>query len=106
MPSIEALAGEARRASIGYVEFLRVPAMSAGVYLLRAGAEDLQSPHGEDEVYYIVRGRARFRQADEERPVLPGDVLFVPAHQPHRFLAIEEELLALVVFAPAETPVA
>lgn len=79
--------------------------MSAGVYLLPAGAEDTQSPHGEDEVYYIVRGRARFQQADEERSVQPGDVLFVPARQPHRFLRIEEELLALVVFAPAETKV-
>lgn len=102
MPSIDALAARARRRPGGYEEFLRVPAMSAGVYVLSAGAEDLQSPHEEDEVYYVVRGRSRFRRGATEVPVAPGDILFVPAHERHRFLSIAEELVLLVVFAPAE----
>jgi hypothetical protein len=40
-----------------YLEFLRVPAMSAGLYLLDAGADDPQTPHAEDELYYVVSGR-------------------------------------------------
>jgi mannose-6-phosphate isomerase-like protein (cupin superfamily) len=102
MPSIDELAVRARRRPDRYEEFLRVPAMSAGVYVLSAGAEDLQSPHEEDEVYYVVRGRSRFRRGNTEVPVASGDILFVPAHEPHRFLSIEEELVLLVVFAPAE----
>ena len=49
-----------------YREFLRVPAMSAGLYVLAPGAVDPQRPHHEDEMYYVVRGRARFRAADED----------------------------------------
>ncbi len=104
MPSIPDLVKEARRAPNGYVEFLRVPSMSAGVYVLSAGAEDRQSPHLEDEVYYVVRGRGKFQRGREEMSALPGDVLFVPARALHRFHSIEEELVLLVVFSPAEQP--
>ena len=44
-----------------YLEFLRVPAMSAGVYVLPAGAPDPQQPHHQDEIYYVVRGKAKMR---------------------------------------------
>lgn len=43
-----------------YREFLRVPAMSAGLYVLAAGATDSQRPHHEDEMYYVVRGLGAF----------------------------------------------
>jgi len=39
-----------------YREFLRVPAMSAGLYVLPAGGTDSQRPHHEDETYYVIRG--------------------------------------------------
>ena len=86
-----------------YREFLRVPSMSAGLYVLAAGATDPQSPHREDEMYYVVRGRARFRSGDEDRKIAPGDVLFVAKNVEHRFHDITEELAVLVFFAPAET---
>jgi mannose-6-phosphate isomerase-like protein (cupin superfamily) len=96
---------EAQRAQTGklYLEFLCVPAMSAGLYVLAAGATDRQSPHREDEMYYVIRGRARFRAGDEDREVQAGSVLFVAAGVEHRFYDISEELAALVFFAPAET---
>ncbi len=86
-----------------YHEFLRVPAMSAGLYVLAAGATDLQSPHHEDEMYYVVRGRGRFRAGDEDREVAAGSVMFVAAEVEHRFYAIAEELAVLVFFAPPES---
>jgi len=104
VPSIDALLDEVRRAPGGYLEFLRVPAMSVGVYLLAAGAVDDQTPHGEDEIYYVIRGRGRFHHGGEDMGVGPNDVLFVPARQAHRFHSIVEELVLLVVFAPAEQP--
>jgi quercetin dioxygenase-like cupin family protein len=85
-----------------YREFLRVPSMSAGVYRLAAGASDDQTPHTEDEVYYVLAGRARLRIGEREEPANPGDVLFVPAGEVHRFVVVEESLHLLVVFAPAE----
>jgi mannose-6-phosphate isomerase-like protein (cupin superfamily) len=92
----------AARQQGGYAEFLRVSSLSAGVYVLAAGATDAQHPHTEDEVYYVVRGRGRFSHGSAEDPVGPGEVLFVPAREPHRFHSITEELVLLVVFAPPE----
>jgi quercetin dioxygenase-like cupin family protein len=86
-----------------YREFLRVASMSAGLYVLAAGATDPQRPHHEDEMYYVVRGRARFRAGAEDRGVSAGTVLFVAAEIEHRFYDIKEELAVLVFFAPAET---
>jgi quercetin dioxygenase-like cupin family protein len=86
-----------------YREFLRVASMSAGLYVLAAGATDPQRPHHEDEMYYVVRGRARFRAGAEDRGVSAGTVLFVAAEIEHRFCDIKEELAVLVFFAPAES---
>jgi len=85
-----------------FFEFLRIPAMSAGVYALPAGGTDPQGPHTEDEVYYVVRGRAVFRSGEKERAIQPGTVLFVEANLEHRFHSITEDLALLVVFAPAK----
>jgi quercetin dioxygenase-like cupin family protein len=86
-----------------YREFLRVPAMSAGLYVLPGGGTDPQKPHREAEIYYVVRGRARFTAGEDDREVSAGSVIFVAAEVDHRFYAIEKELAVLVVFAPAET---
>ena len=85
-----------------YLEFLRVPAMSAGVYVLAAGSPDPQKPHHEDELYYVVRGRARMQIGTEHADVRAGLMIFVEAEREHRFYDIEEELEVLVFFAPAE----
>jgi mannose-6-phosphate isomerase-like protein (cupin superfamily) len=85
-----------------YFEFLRVPAMSAGVYVLPSGATDPQKPHREDEMYYVVRGRARMQIGSEHSEVRAGSVIFVEAGVEHRFYDILEELEVLVFFAPAE----
>jgi quercetin dioxygenase-like cupin family protein len=96
---------DAPRAESGklYREFLHVPAMSAGLYVLVAGATDSQRPHHEDEMYYVVRGRARFLAGDQDQEVSAGSVLFVAAEVEHRFYDIAEELAVLVFFAPAES---
>ena len=85
-----------------YHEFLRAPSLSAGLYRLRAGAIDPQSPHTEDEVYYIISGRGEIRVGAEDRSVLAGSTVFVAANIEHRFHSIEEDLIVLVFFAPAE----
>lgn len=94
----------ARREALGppYLEFLRVEALSAGLYVLPAGSEDLQKPHSEDEVYIVTSGAARFRAGNDDRAIGPGDVLYVRRSVDHRFHAITEELRILVFFAPAE----
>lgn len=95
-----------------YLEFLRVPSLSAGLYVLPAGGEDPQTPHHQDEIYYVISGRARMKitreettvagMTSEDRLVTTGAVIFVEAGTEHRFHSIEEELVVLVVFGPAE----
>jgi mannose-6-phosphate isomerase-like protein (cupin superfamily) len=100
---------ETERAARGkrYLEFLRVPALSTGLYVLPKDGQDQQTPHKQDEIYYVIRGRARMKitrddQAPEDRLVVGGTVIFVEAGTEHRFHSIEEELVVLVVFGPAE----
>lgn len=95
---------ESTRAEAGrlYEEFLRVPDLSAGLYVLEAGATDPQSPHTEDELYYVVRGRGRVTVGEDVRDVVPGSLVFVAARVPHRFHDVDERLELLVVFGPAE----
>ena len=86
-----------------YREFLRIPAMSAGLYVLPMGGTDPQRPHHEDEMYYVIRGHGRFRAGDEDTEVSAGSVLFVAAEIEHHFYDVTEELAVLVFFAPAES---
>jgi mannose-6-phosphate isomerase-like protein (cupin superfamily) len=96
---------EAARAAAGrlYEEFLRVDSMSAGLYVLEAGATDPQTPHEQDEIYYVIAGRAEIDVAGQSRPVQPGSVVFVGKGFDNRFHSIAERLELLVLFAPAES---
>ena len=85
-----------------YLEFLKVPDLSMGLYILPADGEDPQSPHTEDEVYYVVSGRAQILVAEESRDVQAGSIIYVEKNVAHRFHSIEEDLTVLVFFAPAE----
>lgn len=92
-----------KRSDHPYREFFRIPAMSAGIYVLPAGAIDHQHPHREDEIYYVIRGKAKMRLGAEEYSAQQGSVIFVEPGLEHRFFDIEQELVLLVVFAPAES---
>jgi mannose-6-phosphate isomerase-like protein (cupin superfamily) len=83
-------------------EILRTPSLSAGIYHLKAGQADAQQPHTEDEVYYILSGRAKFRAGSELHTVGPGALIYVERLLEHRFLDIAEDLTVLVLFAPPE----
>ena len=85
-----------------YLEFLKVPDLSMGLYILPAGGVDPQLPHTEDEVYYIVSGKAQIKVADEDLAVQAGSIVYVAKNVEHRFHSIEEELTVSVFFAPAE----
>ena len=85
-----------------YLEFLKVPDLSMGLYVLPAGGVDPQLPHTEDEVYFVANGKAQIKIADEDRAVQAGSIVYVAKNVEHRFHSIEEELTVIVFFAPAE----
>ena len=96
------LRAQREAADKAYLEFLRVPALSVGLYELPAGGVDPQQPHTEDEVYCVTGGRAKVTVGEEERAIGPGSIVYVAANIPHRFHTITEDLSLLVFFAPAE----
>lgn len=100
--SLNQLAAECERSHRPWLEFLRVASLSVGIYRLKAGEADLQQPHTEDEVYYVVSGKGQFQAGEEDTAVEAGSILFVPRNVSHRFLNITDDLIVLVVFAPSE----
>jgi quercetin dioxygenase-like cupin family protein len=99
---LDDILAERGRADRAYLEFLRVPSLSMGVYQIKAGQPDHQRPHTEDEVYHVLAGRGRFRAGAAEQAVGPGTILFVDRSVEHRFVNVTEDLTVLVFFAPAE----
>lgn len=85
-----------------FVEFLRTPGLSCAIYHLPAGARDMQAPHLEDEVYFVVSGRAKLEVAGEQHDVKPGKILFVRATSEHSFFNIEDDLTLVAVFGAPE----
>ena len=103
---LDGMISRARASADSYApEVLRSELLSVGLYIVPAGGPDDQSPHNEDEVYYVVRGRAKIRVGDDDHPVQPGTVLFVPAKAVHYFHDISEELILVVFWAPPERSV-
>ena len=90
----ERLKGEA----VEYLEFLNAPSLTCGLYSLAAGSKDMQAPHDEDEVYFVLQGKARMKLGNEDREVAPGSLLYVEAATEHSFFEIEEDMLLLVFF--------
>lgn len=96
---LHALTGKLASGGPQYKEFLRAPSLSCGLYHLPAGARDMQSPHDEDEVYFVLSGKARMKIGGEEQEVREGSILYVRATESHTFFEIEEDMTLLVFFA-------
>jgi mannose-6-phosphate isomerase-like protein (cupin superfamily) len=99
--NLSELVADQAKAGEEWREFFRVKALSLGVYALKKGAVDTQSPHKQDEIYYVVSGRATLTVDGKAHPVEPGSVLYVAAHAKHLFHDITDDLTTLVFFAPA-----
>jgi mannose-6-phosphate isomerase-like protein (cupin superfamily) len=84
----------------------RTPGRSAEVFVdgdleIRFAAKPTngpQTPHLKDEVYFVARGRARYRVEDRVSDVGTGDVLFAAAHAPHGFEDPSEDFCVWVIF--------
>ena len=59
---------------------------------------DPQKPHTRDEVYVVVQGQGEFRNGSRVERFGPGDVLFVPALEDHRFENFSQDLVVWVMF--------
>lgn len=83
-----------------YEEILEVETLSVGLSVWPAASVDEQTPHAEDEVYYVVEGRGRIQVGEEDQAVQSGSLIFVAAGVEHRFHDIAEALHVVVFWAP------
>lgn len=66
--------------------------------------EDRQQPHARDELYIVASGHGHFRRGEEVVSFAPGDLLYVPAHLPHRFENFSADFKTWVIFYGPERP--
>ena len=93
------LENEREKTNRSYRQFLDVSSMHMGIYTLAAGAKDGQSPHSQDEIYYVEEGIAKINILGKDYDVKKGSVIFVPAKAQHHFHSIEADLKTLVFFS-------
>lgn len=84
------------------------PAGEQSASLMRRGTLDVklslptppnqQTPHAQDEIYVVIRGRGILFHDGERDPFESGDLLFVAAGAEHRFEDFSEDLAVRVVF--------
>ncbi|CAD0183949.1 hypothetical protein RUESEDTHA_00826 [Ruegeria sp. THAF57] len=78
--------------------------MSFHIYRLAAGEVDDQTPHLEDELYYVFSGSRKLIVNEENGTTKAielnqGDLVYVPAHAKHTFEG-PDEIVLMVFFAP------
>lgn len=59
---------------------------------------DRQQPHSRDEIYIVARGDGDFVVSGKRHTCSPNDLLFVPAHVPHRFENFSNDFAVWVLF--------
>jgi mannose-6-phosphate isomerase-like protein (cupin superfamily) len=92
----DALAKLPERRGKPYAEVLRHGTMNVEIFAPRG--IDTQTPHLQDELYFIIKGKGEFMHGSHRRRFGPGDVLFVPAGMEHRFEKFTDDLSVWVVF--------
>jgi len=78
------------------IELFRHGTLTIELYAPRE--TDRQTPHSRDEIYVIISGTGRFQRGPEETTFGPGDILFVPAGEEHRFVDFGDDFATWVFF--------
>jgi mannose-6-phosphate isomerase-like protein (cupin superfamily) len=81
--------------------FPSFPVLSHGSLLVKVYAprgNDPQTPHAQDEIYVVARGRGEFVCGDSRKAFKETDLLFVSAGENHRFENFSDDLALWVIF--------
>ncbi|MDZ7637105.1 MAG: cupin domain-containing protein [Bryobacterales bacterium] len=73
--------------------------MTVAQVILKAGAEVPEHHHHHEQTSILQTGKLVFHMEGGEVTLLPGSILNIPPHVPHRVVAIEDSV-AIDVFSP------
>ena len=79
--------------------FLNRKNIAAGVLVLKPGEEDTQTPHDDDEVYFVIRGDGYLKINDKDYAVSEGMAYYVQKDIQHKFFGNKKELIVLYFFS-------
>lgn len=71
---------------------------SMSVELFAPRGVDPQTPHEQDELYFVHAGKAEFVVRGERAKCTAGDALFVAAGVPHHFESVSPDFATWIVF--------
>lgn len=78
--------------------FINRESLAAGVLRLGPGEEDMQEPHENDEVYYVIRGDGYLNVNGKDYDISDGQSYFVAKKIPHKFHGNTKDLVVLYFF--------
>ncbi|MET0985009.1 MAG: cupin domain-containing protein [Steroidobacteraceae bacterium] len=64
---------------------------------------DVQTPHNQDELYLVQSGAAILWRNEQRVACGAGDVLYVPAHMPHRFESFSTDFRTWVIYLRSQS---
>ena len=78
--------------------FINRDSLAAGILVLQPGEEDTQTPHDNDEVYYVISGDGFLKIRDKDYKVSKDKLFFVAKDVEHYFHGNTKELKVLYFF--------
>ncbi len=86
------------KSSSYFSTFIDKDRLAAGVMLLRPGEKDIQTPHENDEVYFVLSGNGFLKIKNKDYSVSKNKLFFVGKNVKHFFHGNSEELKVLYFF--------
>ncbi len=82
-----------------FLDFLQTNSIDAGIIVLKPSQKDVQEPHSQDEIYYIIEGNGFIEIGKNIYSFHRGMCIFVPSNTPHRFFDNIGRVVVLYVFS-------
>ena len=83
--------------------FLNTQSLAAGILVLQPGEEDTQTPHENDEIYYILKGNGFLKINKKDYLVSEGMSYYVKKNIEHYFFGNTKELVVFYFFGGPDT---
>jgi len=81
-----------------FYTFINRDSLATGILVLKPGEKDTQTPHENDEVYFVISGDGFLKIKDKDYKVSKNKLFFVAKDVKHHFHGNSKELVVLYFF--------